>query len=52
MIKSKRKARNFINYLYKNYDVPRIPIDVHSTVLDAINGRSWKFPEPPKEEEK
>lgn len=29
MKKSKRKARNFINYLYRNYDVPRIPIEVH-----------------------
>lgn len=29
MIKSKRKARHFINYLYRNYNVPRIPIDIH-----------------------
>ena len=29
MKKSKNKVRRFINYLYREYDVPRIPIHVH-----------------------
>lgn len=29
MKKSKNKVRRFINYLYSEYDVPRIPIHVH-----------------------
>lgn len=29
MKKSNNKVRNFINYLYSEYDVPRIPIHVH-----------------------
>ena len=37
MIKSKRKARNFINYLYRNYNVPRIPIYIHWHYRYLIN---------------
>lgn len=29
MKKSKRKAQKFINYLFNNYGVPRIPISIH-----------------------
>lgn len=37
VVKSKRKARCFINYLYRNYDVPRIPIYIHWHYRELIN---------------
>ena len=43
MKKSKNKVRRFINYLYRAYDVPRIPIHVHWHAPVLVNAEGTFF---------
>ena len=43
MKKSKNKVRRFINYLYRAYAVPRIPIHVHWHAPALVNAEGTFF---------